>query len=366
MNIGILTQPLIHNYGGSLQNYALQVVLRNMGHYPKTIMWGINNSWIKWLLHNIIYAIKGQSLEMSPLAVSLRDKNFNQFHSKFISTTKTMGLIDPKIILKNDFDGYIVGSDQVWRKAYNSRLPYMFLSFLPNNTKRMSYAASIGVDTWDYSPELTQVCKEALKKFNIITVRESSAIELLATNIDIESYLVLDPTLLLKLDNYESGLNLSKRISSPVIAAYLLDINEEKISLLNNLSKYLGVEVNILGSPKYYGNFKSSEKEVYPTVESWIEGIRDAQYVITDSFHGTAFAINFNKPFISLQNEHRGNTRFNSLLRMFSLQSRILDASVNYRVIANELSSPIGWDKVNFTRSKLIEQSISYIKKVFQ
>lgn len=365
MNIGIITQPLVHNYGGTLQAFALQAILQRLGHKPTTINWGIQNSWVKWALKNLFCIVKSRPLSRSPFYVSQRDRNFNKFHNRYISRTKPVGLLQSKFVLKNHFDGYIVGSDQVWRKSYNPQIQFMFLDFLPEETKRMAYAASIGVDAWDYDKALSITCKEALKKFEVVTVRESSAISLLKENVDIVSYLVLDPTLLLRLEDYEKKLNLSARDPKSEIVAYILDLDDAKVSRLKSLSEITGLQVNIIGSSKMYGNFKISKKEEFPKIENWLESIRDAKYFVTDSFHGTAFAINFHKQFVTLQNANRGNTRFDSLFTLFNLNSRLIEDNSEMMSVYGKLIEPIDWNDIDLKRDELIRSSIKYIEKVF-
>lgn len=363
MKIGILSQPLKHNYGGTLQNYALSFVLKSLGHNPYTINWGISNSWVKWTLRNLINILTNKPLTDSPYNINRQDEYFTIFHKKYINTTKCMGLISPRKVLNNDFDYIIVGSDQVWRKNYNSNIEYMYLSFVPDNIGFMSYAASIGIDKWDYPQDLTESCRKYISRFKAVTVREISAVKLLKDNLSVDSELVLDPTLLLTLQDYETNLSLKKRIDKPYVAVYLLDIDELKISLIKRIAKSLNIPINIIGNSNYYEDFKESKHSQFPSVESWLKGIRDAKFLITDSFHGAAFAINFHKQFVTLGNANRGNTRFDSLLGLFNLKNKFLESTEPAAIVAKELQSPIDWSSVDLIRSDLRQKSLNILKE---
>lgn len=362
MNIAILTQPLLHNYGGTLQNFALQQVIKGLGHEVCTVNWGISNSIVKWFAHYCINMVTGRSKPENPRTAVLRDRNFIEFHRQFISTTKPMGLIKPEQLKSNDFNAYIVGSDQVWRKDYNPSIDYMFLSFVPNEAIRIAYAASYGKDEWDYPSELTQRCKHNAERFNLITVREQSAINLLKNHLGVNSSLVLDPTMLLDVADYERILNLKKKERSKKIVAYLLDLTDEKKELLSRISSELDLQIELIGNSRLKDNFSTREEVQYPSVQEWLEKIRDAEYVITDSFHGTAFAINFNKPFITLGNENRGNTRFESLLTLFGLQERIINKSDCLQETIETLKAKVNWVKVNEIKTDKKIYSIDLLK----
>jgi putative murB family protein len=362
MKVGILSQPLIHNYGGTLQNYALQYILHSLCHEAITINWGISESWSKWLIKFLIAKSRGLETPKSPSSTCRRDKYFRDFYKSYIERTKPMGTLNIDRILKKSYDAYIVGSDQVWRKDYNPNIEHMFLDFVPDEAIKIAYAASIGIDVWDYSEDLTKSCISLVNRFKAISVREETAIQLLRDNLNAKSELVLDPTLLMSLKDYELNLKLKPQNETNCIAVYILDMTKEKEFLLKEISELCKCEIDIIGNPEFYGNFEKRASLQYPSPQDWLCSIRDAKYVITDSFHGTAFSINFHRKFITLGNLERGNTRFDSLLNVFGLENRLVNIGEKSSDIFSIMSQEIDWNSIDSIRSKLIEKSINFLK----
>lgn len=362
MKIGILTQPVIHNYGGSLQNYALQNTLKKLGHDPYTINWGISESWAKWIIRFLLAKARGNQVPKNPFTIFSYERYFRNFHKSYIIRTNPMGPLNTKKIIKNSFDAYIVGSDQVWRKAYNPNIKHMFLDFVPDEAIKIAYAASIGIDAWDYSEDLTSSCISLVNRFKAISVREDTAIQLLRDNLNAKSELVLDPTLLMSLEDYELDLKLRPQTDTNCIAVYILDMTEKKRKLLKEISELCKCKIDIIGNPEFYGNFEKRSSIQYPSPQDWLCAIRDAQYVITDSFHGTAFSINFHKNFITLGNPERGNTRFDSLLNVFGLENRLVNIGEKSSDIFSIMSQEIDWNSIDSIRSKFKEKSINFLK----
>ena len=174
MNVAIVTQPIKANYGGVLQNFALQCVLRKLGHHPVTIdyrdsspLWFYLFQTIKTIL---LYPFSSKRRALTPYRnVFPRDKRIMKFVYKYIKLTDNQYLSYNKdIIQKYKIGAVIVGSDQVWRPRYSPNCLYdTYLSFLKNEKLiKISYAASFGVDSWEYTDKQTKVCKELMKQFN--------------------------------------------------------------------------------------------------------------------------------------------------------------------------------------------------------
>lgn len=366
MRIGILTQPLRHNYGGTLQNFALQHVLTEFGHEVQTINWGIDHSWIKWIIHFIAGSFGKEPCPKSPYHDQKEEIFFRRFHDSYIKRTKPIGKLSATVFVKRHYDMYVVGSDQVWRKDFNANLAYMYLSSVDDCVPRIAYAASLGIDQWDYPPMLTAQVKPLARKFKAISVREHNAVSLLKEALGVSSELVLDPTLLLSLSDYERLLNLSPKKSSKYIAVYILDMTPSLQTLITELSHDTGFKIKVIGSKTYEDDFLSAKTNTCPSIESWLEAIRDAEILITDSFHGTAFSINFNVNFVSIGNAHRGNSRFNSLLSMFGLTDRLVCSPSSTDAILRILRIPIDWNAVNSVKNEMLEKSMKFLKNNIQ
>ena len=244
----------------------------------------------------------------------------------------------------DSYEGYIVGSDQVWRPAYNN-LNNTYLSFAERwNVKRIAYAASFGTDEKEYSTEQIVMCTPLIQRFDAVSVREDSGVTLCKEYFGVQAQHVLDPTLLLDKEDYiklveEKGFGPSKGN----LFVYLLDENEEKMALVNRVAKGNNLAPFFV-KVKSDNIYAPVEDRIQPHVEKWLRAFMDAKFVITDSFHGCVFSILFNKPFIAIGNSDRGLARFNSLLRMFDLEDRLV---LDVRKQENILDTSIDWGKVN-------------------
>ena len=312
MRIGIITQPLYANYGGVLQNWALQHILIKLGHEPITIDY-LPTLTIKSFL---IYTIKTLILWFFPSRRRefvqrryMRKPLFESFISQRILKTDICYEYSRDIIKKYKLEALIVGSDQVWRPMYNDCLYDMFLQFAKDfKGKKIAYAASFGVDNWEFSDEQTRICSSLIKHFDAISVRESSGINLCKEYLNADSVNVLDPTLLVDKDDYIQLCVDIPVVKERYLAAYVLDSSVEVDGIIAEEADKRELIVR-----RY-----SADAKAELTVEEWISIFRDSSFVVTDSFHGTVFSILFEKPFRCVANKDRGNARFEDLLEKYS------------------------------------------------
>lgn len=348
MKIGIITQPLGHNYGGVLQNYALQTVLKQMGHDVYTVNHGAKYSYFHWsilLAKNIVKRIIGRAygpLPILPYKKNRQEKNLSHFIANNITTTSPTNKIKSSTQKKYEFEAYIVGSDQVWRPGYNRQLANMYLKFTQNyNVKRLAYAASFGVNDWEYTILQTQECSRLAKKFDLITVREDSAVKLCNKHLGVNAYHVLDPTMLLSKQDYIALLKAHTKSQTPQLTAYILDMNESKRSIIEETAQRLNLSVTYIGKT----HNKVRHNTVLPSIEEWLAGFANADLILTDSFHGTVFSIIFNKPFYTFFNPDRGNARMQSLLSLTAIPNRLINCQ---KQAINAITiDPIDWETVN-------------------
>lgn len=310
MKIGILSQPLLNNYGGVLQNYALQLVLRRMNHSPVTIdyipvtpLWRCFLSWIK----TILYMCLGKETSFRKKELK-RDRFFIDFVDHYIDKTSVVHSYDAAYN-QDKFDVLIVGSDQVWRPKYNFCIKDMFFDFCKNDKiKRLSYAASFGCDEWEFTRKQTVACSFLAKKIFAVSVREESGINLCRTYLGIDAEWVLDPTFLLKKEDYCDICKNIEKIGEKILVAYILNIDDSIKSRCESVAKERGLILK----------FFTADSKASLTVPEWLAMFRDASYVITDSFHGTVFSIIFGKEFFCVYNKKRGSARFESLLKLYN------------------------------------------------
>lgn len=313
MKIGILTQPLLRNYGCFLQNYALQKILLRLGNdvktidyiYPHTSLYTLFFSWMKTIGYYLI-GKKTRRFARYQKADS-RTQLVDTFVKKNLLTTNIVRTYSKKIIKTNNFDCIVVGSDQVWRPKYNRNLCDMFLNFTKNlSIKRIAYAASFGVDEWEFSTKQTKMCSSLAKKFDAISVREESGIKLCQDHLGVGATWVLDPTLLLQKEDYSELCKNIPIASENILVAYILDMNDAINELCESIAKEKKLTLKVYRA----GNNATQ------TIPEWLAMFRDASYVVTDSFHGTVFSIIFEKDFKCLYNKNRGAARFESLLKL--------------------------------------------------
>lgn len=381
MKIGILTQPLRSNYGGLIQNYALQQVLIRLGHEPITLDQG-SKKYPKWRLFLantkkwIFYFLDSNNTKKPRYVLTKEEdkvirKKTIYFIEKYIKHSDQCRGSDEfkKEAERLGIEGFVVGSDQCWRPRYNIYLSDMFLGFCNgmNVKKRVAYAASFGSDYWEFSEFETKICAELAKRFDTITVREDSGVRLCKNYLGVNAIHVVDPTLLLTKEDY---ISLIKENDVPVsngkLFNYVLDPSYAISHFINKVSVDTGLKTfQILPKCNEDHRTKKDVKQriddcIYPSPLSWLRAFMDAEIIIVDSFHGTVFSIIFNKPFWVIGNKERGMSRFSSLLSMFGLEDRLICEDDIDKI---DYSKPIDWHCVNALLLKKREQSLEILKK---
>lgn len=354
MRIGILTLPLHNNYGGILQAYALQKVLKDMGHAPVILdnsrMMGLP-FFTKWYRYAVRLA---KNILLNSQLVVRYDKKINYptkvmrqhtypFLRKYVKRIDTHG--NYTVLKEHHFGAIVVGSDQIWRPMYVDPIANAYLDFAREwDIKRISYAASFGSEEWEYTPEQTAECGDLLRRFDAVSVRESSAVSLCKEHFNVDAQHVLDPTMLLDAAHY---ITLFQQAKTPVsegdLMCYILDSSEEKEALVQSVASTFSLTPFSVNS-KYEVPDAPLEEKIQPPVEKWLRGFYDAKYVITDSFHACVFSILFKKPFIVYGNKHRGMARFQSLLSIFGLEDHLVTTPEE---ASAAICCPFNWDNVN-------------------
>lgn len=363
--------PQRSNYGGLLQAYALQTVLSRLGNeveilqreYPYNAL--SFKEKVNLLIRPCVCKIRR---ERYPLLTSkekqIISRNTDVFVQKYFKRSPmfydTQSL--KKYCESSGIDGYVVGSDQVWRPRYCPSVSDYFLGFTRGrHVKRIAYATSFGVDSWEYSEEDTSMCQQLVKDFDAVGVREDSAVMLCKDNLKVDVQHVLDPTMLLTSEDYVAIATEDRSTPSyGKLFYYLLDSNEEKTRVVNAISKALDIKsYGCMPEKAYRGEvLKNRDRYTFPSPAQWIRSFMDAEVVVTDSFHGTVFSILFNKPFWVLGNVRRGNTRMESLLRMFELENRMIASE---DINQTDWSEPIDWNKTNCMLSDWRSRSMQFL-----
>jgi len=375
--VGILTLGLGPNYGNLLQAYALHKALSNLGYNVVLIdkRQKLNFYWIS--LRPILVKIKRLlTLSFTPQQVVSNLKKIPDIKKKFqknvvsidlgLLTSEMMAFPNNHLTPKTEtfytkkelveicnfekFDAIVVGSDQVWRYDYAMNdLEHYFLCFTENlesKPKRLTYAASFGTSDFTIPRHLRTKIRGTIRLFDGISVREKSGIKISKERLNVKAESHLDPTLLLDREEYSKlTKNLPDISKNSFILSYILDMDSDKSSWLTNVTNHLDKELVIVRDKGYFIENPTQLKQPQIPVEQWLKHFMQADYILTDSFHGTVFSILFNKPFVAVGNKNRGLTRFESLLKTFNLEDRLIkDINQFDRSI---LDSEINWDKVN-------------------
>ncbi len=373
MKIGILTLPIENNYGGILQTFALQKVLHDMGHDAITIdrhNQGKYSSFINqiagFLKRNYEHYIyhKQISTKWNPFLSESEEKQINAnirpFIDKNIKLTHRIYSSElAQIDNEYQFDAYVVGSDQIWLPYY---FPESFLSFVNRpNVRRVCYAASCGRFSWMNDEKNYGLVKKYASQFQGISVREDYLVPMSKKILEAPVEHVLDPTMLIDVSKYMEAVECIKDTGARTLFSYILDSDDIKSRIKLLVAEKMGLKTVSGKNENQY--IKGSPQPVIDncvcySMDNWLNGIYHADFVITDSFHGTVFSILFNKPFMTIGNERRGIKRFQSLLKMFDLENRIVQSEEEAMRI---LKTPIDYDSINIVLNKWREKSISFL-----
>lgn len=373
MKIGIITYwQSKDNYGQQLQCWALQKKLIEMGHEPFLIRYDFANRSIgKSLINKIknkrIYKILKTIAKERLISHSVVDRKFDSFRkSKLKFSNHYYSTLEELQKKPPSADAYICGSDQIWSQLLNVRQNEVFyLNFGKKDIKRIAYAPSFAIK--EYPTELRNRLKENLARFDFLSCREHVGVDICAS-VGFRSELVVDPTLLLDRESYEVE-DIPKEKKYAYV--YSLNISSPDEIRFHELKKLLQKSSIPCLATASTGYFAASEmldgaEYKYATIEEWLGLIKNANFVITPSFHGIVFCLIFNTPFIyiPLKGEHSGgNNRVLDLLSRLDLTSRILDDSTTYDILINE---EIDWDKTNTLLAEMKKSSLFFLNNALK
>ncbi len=347
MKIGILTFIHTRNFGANLQCYALQHTLESMGYDAEilNVYRPVDKGYVLCDNDKIHFAgiyryhsLKDYRSKLNKVIASLINRIFERhkkvkekpdgflsFQKQFIHFSSEEYRNFTQLFTEfpqNKYSHLITGSDQVWNySTFFSKEPF-FLTFAnASKTKKISYAASLGHPSLPY--EVQKKYKKWLKDFVAISVREESAVEAITPLTSKKVFRVLDPTLLMEKKDWLQSLSINTSESEGYVLVYMLSLSEQVIFFARNVAKTLKCSVKIVTSRPYFKSFDDCEFLRSENPRSLVELYSKALFIVTNSFHGTAFAINFNIPFVTIdKKESRLNSRKQCLLELFELGNR--------------------------------------------
>ena len=221
---------------------------------------------------------------------------------------------------------FVVGSDQMW--PHNNNITFgeiCYLDFIHRNKTIITYATSYGTDRWDGDELHRAENAYYLDRFDAVSVREKSGVELSEKLFGIKAEWVIDPVFLCDRSVFSALADRSAFGSGKYIGAYILDVTPEKEEALRYLSGKLGLPLEIITdakTPQFDRWELPVNRDVY--AEDWLKMFRDCEFVVTDSFHGMCLAVVFQKPFVAFINENRGATRFTEYGQLLGLTDYIV------------------------------------------
>lgn len=338
--VGLLTLPLMDNYGGMLQIVALYNFLKDDGYDPVLFRTAPHRSRpqlaVATLLRHLpFHDIRG--LRGRELARQLHAPFLEHYLPQMTPILRSKERLTAEVE-RQGLSDFIVGSDQVWRPEYahgGDPLTY-FLDFVGEEVAKISYAASFGSSRWQ-AGALTARVGQALGRFQTVTVREQSGVQICRETFGRkDAALVLDPTLLMPASFYEGMMPLTPgNDSRQVVMKYVLDETP--------VLEYLEAEaLSRLETGAVAQAIRLEEGRNRATVGAWLRAFHDADFVVTDSFHGMVFSVIFQRQFVALINQERGADRFHTLAALLGLEDRLISSAGPARLPVD----PIDYDAV--------------------
>lgn len=350
--IVFITMHYVDNYGSVLQTLATQLIFQELGHEAFVL------DYVRANCKSDVQAskVRGRYLGKrwpfcSALGVWLLMKRykyntakhkrmFDDFRDKYFQRTREYLTVQDIYADVPEADIYCTGSDQTWNSIYNGGiLPEYFLDFAPDGKPRLAFSASIG--RTDLDNDEVKKTTPLVAKYNAISVRESSALrELEKMGFD-KGVHIVDPTLTISGQDWLKVLSIQSRKQKPYVLVYQLNFNPDMLRFARRLAKENNLQLLVMNTSikaRFFGGHQLGR----PKVEEWVSLFANAEYVVTDSFHGTAFSLNFNrKLFVWYPPEF--STRLQSILAMVGAEHRVIDnKDVDWRKIA-----PIDYEYVN-------------------
>lgn len=347
MNVKVITRHTPNNYGSLLQSIATIRAIESLGHTCeiidywkceeiglKAIKSSLNGKpeWKRSLFKKMVYVILRYPGDV------IATRRFNRMRAKYLKLTG-------RYYSKNELnqlnaDVFMTGSDQVWGPMMDGKYDDVYFLEFVKQGRKVSYAASFG--RTEFSSEIISAYKKMLLRYDALTVRESSAV-LLLNDWEVPCVgQVLDPTLLLNAKQW--GEYMGSPIKGDYVLIYEIHNNPRLDDYAKRFAKYVGLPL-VRVSPTLHQVGRGGRFVFCPEVGTFLSYVKHAKFMLTDSFHGTAFAINFNVRFIEVLPNNKTGARNQSILQLTGLQNRIVTDFNNFSLadkyidfeVANEI-----------------------------
>lgn len=344
MKVALFTIWHVYNYGAEMQTYATVRALTDLGHTVEVVDIRLSDAAPMNLKMKVASHIS---------SFTVLNEKFTRFWSNYIPSTRRYRSIEDLMSHPPKADVYLVGSDQVWNPELTGSLaPAFFLEF-GNNIRRVSYASSFG--TSSLSKKFVRGFCRGLEKFNVVSCREQSGVELLKKHFNIDAVNVLDPTLLH--ENYFELTGDMKENDSLVFYPVSENVDEiERFSI--HLSESLNLSyINANKRRKLWGSIRWN----CLSVPHWLRTIGQSKFVVTTSYHGMAFSLLFHRQFVAIGIDKRRNVRMIDLLSKLGLMSRYFE-SLDSLNDEKPWTKSIDYDSVDKKLKVLRSDSYAFLK----
>lgn len=357
--VAYITRHAVPNYGSALQTYATQAALENIGYeatcinyihtseLPQNILKSrLNMSrWNKNFVTRMLYFATQKPV------FHYASKKFSSYIEDIIKFTDKEYHTEDE--LKNDLpkaDVYMTGSDQVWNTiTYDKIDPAYFLSFVPDEKKKVAYAASFGGKTVK-DQDKEQITK-LISRYDSISIREDSGIDI-ARSLGIQAKQVLDPTFLIEQNSWLKIIP-ERKPKEKFVLVYQLHPNKEFEKYAKTFAKNKGLKL-IRIHPYFHHFVKPGKFVCCPSLSEFLWHIKNAEYFLTDSFHGTAFATGLNTQFVDVLPKAYSE-RISSILQVIGCENRVLKSYDDFKIADTRINFDLVNAKIEVERKKSYE-----------
>lgn len=360
-----------NNYGGCLQAYAIQQIIKNLGYNPQILQVYtplIGKDFNKWvairriLKDPIAFLRRRKYIKEHSRNEKIRSQAFDRYRSEFLAFDKSFTLSGDNLFEAINYDTFVCGSDQIWNPVLYGVHPIWTMKFAPIGSKKIAYGPSLGIS--DIPKQYVADFKNNLKDYTYISCREQEGAKCLSRIIGKEVDVVLDPTLLLTPEQWHE-FTCPVNIKKPYIFCYLFGDYPYITEAKKRVKKYFNIDVVCL--PYNLRELKADDLKLYDiTPNQFVWLIENAKYVVTDSFHASVFSIKMSTPFISLKrtsdNDKKNmNSRLYTLLHTVGLEDRLVGESMVER-IEDFINCTIDFESANERLTVFMERDISKLK----
>lgn len=370
--VGLMT-CFLDNYGACLQAYALSNTIEMLGHDCEIIQYiepqgYFEPSFSNYIKNSYVYnklRSFSNSYRNSYLCEKIKRKSFVKFRKEYLKISKERYRSFKELNKANKkYDAFVCGSDQIWNPSfYDGNNKAYFLNFAQRDKRKISYAPSIGLD--DIPQQYAQDFAELVNTLDYISVREASAVDIVKKLSGRDAQHVLDPTLLLDGKKWSTIVSENRIVEKPYIFCYLFGTHDEYDTAIRHLREVAGQDLEVVIIPFCEKHLTNDYTKIYKAGPlQFLNLIKNAEYIITDSFHATVFSILFLRQFFTLprfknNQANSMNSRIYSLLDAIEQQDRLIDYS---QMDSFNVNAEIDYANVHSKLENLRKSSLSYLK----